>query len=160
MSIATRIAIRLAVACALTLSAFPAVALDCRLQASGLVFGAYDPLSRVPADSAGSVTVSCTGPPGTPVVYVLRLSAGSSGTFGPRTMRSGTRWSLTYNLYTNAARTLVWGDGSGGSEVVSDSFALSAPSTSRVHPVHGRLFARQNVPPGTYVDTLVLTVAF
>ncbi len=155
-----RIAVRLAVAWTLGLAAAPAVAVTCSLQAPGLVFGAYNPLSLTPVDSASGVTVTCTGIPGTSVVYALRLGPGGSGSFSERRMRSASQWALTYNLYTNPARTLVWGDGNGGSQVVSDAFTLSAPSASRVHPVHGRLFARQNVPPGTYVDTLVLTVDF
>lgn len=155
-----RAAGRLAVAAALALSAGPVAALGCSLQAPGLAFGAYNPLSPVPVDSASGVTVTCTGIPGMSIAYTLRLGVGGSGSFGERRMRSSDQWALTYNLYTNAARTLVWGDGNGGSQVVSDAFTLSAPSASRVHPVHGRLFARQNVPPGTYVDTLVLTVDF
>jgi spore coat protein U-like protein len=155
-----RAAVRLAFAGALALSAVPAAALSCSLQSPGLVFGAYNPLSLAPVDSASSVTVTCTALPGASIVYTLRLGPGGSGSFSERRMRSAAQWALTYNLYTNPARTLVWGDGNGGSQVVSDALTLSAPSASRVHPVYGRLFARQNVPPGTYVDTLVLTVDF
>jgi spore coat protein U-like protein len=155
-----RAAGRIAFAWALALPAAPAAALGCSLQSPGLVFGAYNPLSPVPVDSASGITVTCTGIPGTSLVYTLRLGPGGSGSFSERRLRSASQWVLTYNLYTNAARTLVWGDGNGGSQVVSEALTLSASSASRVHPVHGRLFARQNVPPGTYVDTLVLTVDF
>ena len=155
-----RIATRLAVAWSLGLTAVPAVAVTCSLQAPGLAFGAYNPLSSTPVDSASGVTVTCAGAPGTSIVYTLRLGPGGSGVFSERRMRSSEQWALTYNLYTNPARTLVWGDGNGGSQIVSDGFTLSTPSASRVHPVHGRLFARQNVPPGIYVDTLILSVDF
>jgi Uncharacterized secreted protein len=60
---------------------------------------------------------------------------------------------LAYNLYTDPSRTLVWGDGINGSDV--------SVSGSRIDlPIYGRIGARQNVPEGQYVDTIVLTISY
>lgn len=151
---------RTALALTLALAAGPVAAASCSVQPSGLTFGAYDPFSPVPLDSMGTVVVSCSGTSGALVAYTLRLGTGGSGTYTTRRLRGGTAWSLDYNLYVNPARSLVWGDGNGGSQVVGDAFRLPNRPVTRVHAIHGRLFPRQNVAPGPYTDTLVLTLEF
>lgn len=152
---------RLVAAALLALAAGPLAAASCTVQPSGLAFGAYDPFSPVPLDSMGTVLVSCSGTPGSLVAYTVRLGTGGSGSFAARRMRGNGPWSLDYNLYVNPARSLVWGDGNGGSQVVGEAFRLAHHRpVNRVHAIHGRLFPRQNVAPGPYADTLVLTLEF
>jgi spore coat protein U-like protein len=138
----------------------PAQAMQCSVQASGVEFGVYDPFSPAPTDSVGTLTVSCDGPAGIAVAFAIRIGTGGSGVYGPRTMRDGTTWQLGYNLYTSASRTLVWGDGTGASSTITDGFALSGRRVTRSYPVYGRIPARQNVAPGRYVDSLVVTLEY
>lgn len=125
----------------------------CTIQATaGPAFGVYDPLAGTPLDAAGSVTYRCT--PRKPAVW---LSPGSSGTYAARTLRSGAN-AIRYNLYLDAARTVVWGDGSGGTSV---DVANPAPGNStKSIPVYGRIPPQQDAAAGTYSDTIVVTFAF
>jgi spore coat protein U-like protein len=132
----------------------------CNVQTQSVAFGSYDVFRTAPNDSVGAVLVSCGGPQGMPVAYEIRLSGGLSGMAASRTMRSGDGWSLAYNLYADPARTVVWGDGSGGTRGLADGYLLIGPSITRRYPVYGRQFPRQNVAPGTYTDTLVVTVEY
>ena len=108
----------------------------------------------------GTITVTCGGLAGTAVAYTIRIGTGGSGVYAPRAMRDGTTWQLGYNLFTGASRTLVWGDGTGASRVVADGYALQGRSVTRSYPVYGRIPARQNVAPGRYVDSLVITLEY
>jgi len=123
-------------------------AVQCSLSAQGVAFGTYDVFSNQAADSTGNVAVTCDSP--TP--YSIAISAGSAS-FTMRTMSNGAN-RLNYNLFTDASRTAVWGDGTGGSSVVSGSAA------SANYTVFGREPARQNVGVGNYADYLVVTLVF
>jgi spore coat protein U-like protein len=119
----------------------------CWIAATGPSFGAYDPLASSPVDAAGQIQYLCTSP------ARVAISAGTSGNFASRTMQSGGAI-LTYNLYTDAARTQVWGDGTGGS---------SAPTVAGFFqsvPIYGRVPGRQDVGTGSYSDSLVVTFIF
>lgn len=137
-----------------------AQAAGCSIAASSLQFGPYDTLSLVPLDSVATVTVSCSGQPGEAVSYRIGVSAGGSGSTAARRLRGPGGAALDYNLFTNGARSLVWGDGSAGSLFVGDTLSLTGGAQQRSHPLYGRIFPRQNVGPGTYTDTLVISLEF
>jgi spore coat protein U-like protein len=82
----------------------------------------------------------------------VSLSAGF-GPFATRQMKSG-QASLFYNLFTDASHLTIWGDGSPGTSLVSFS------GTSGSRTVYGRIPAGQNVPVGTYGDTITVTLTF
>lgn len=154
---------RLGLGLALAALPVPASALlvTCTTSATGVAFGTYAPFNGTPLDSTGTVTVTCTPTlVGLLVSYSIALSAGSSGSYASRTMLSGTS-PMNYQLYTDASRSTVWGDGSGGTAVVSDSYtiALLFPVT-RNYTVYGRVPALQAVGPGTYSDSIVVTVTY
>ena len=112
-----------------------------------LAFGNYDVYSATPLDSAGTISYSC--PP--PAVPVVDISAGNSGSFSPRAMSlTGSADTLKYNVYTDAARTTVWG-----------STPLAVPQGNNLSvPFYGRIFPLQDVSVGTYTDTLIVTFNF
>lgn len=118
--------------------------------AAALGFGSYDPLSTSPVDGTSTLTYQC--PPGQEVL--ITLDAGSSGTFTARTMRQGAEV-LRYNLYLDAARTSVWGDGSGGSYAGPGVTTRAGPSTTAW--VFGRIAAGQDAVAGAYSDTIRVT---
>ncbi len=133
----------------------PAVAqlgLSCTIEASPVAFGTYDVFAASPSDSTGTVTVRCT----LGVGLSIALSAGASGTYSPRRLQGSTA-TLAYNLYTDAARTSVWGNGSGATSTV---FHLLQALTPVVTTVHARVPAGQDVRPGAYSDTVVATFSF
>jgi spore coat protein U-like protein len=153
----SRFAVRATVAvAALILSAAVARAQTCSFSAaSGVSFGSYDALETSPLDQTGSITFQCTGL-GAGTVTV-DLSTGISGTYAAREMRKGTD-SLEYNLYRNAARTLVWGNGTGG----TSHFGPFTPADGMDETVtiFGRIPARQASPVGAYSATVTVTINF
>lgn len=98
--------------------------------------------------TTGTVEVSC----GASASYTISLSAGF-GTFASRVMTGGAS-QLDYNLFTDSQRVTVWGDGTAGSTTVS------ATGTGASYTVYGLIPARQNVPAGSYSDTITVTVTY
>jgi spore coat protein U-like protein len=122
---------------------------------TSLAFGAYDPASATPADSTGTFSYSCTSARVRPVV--VELSAGTAGSFSSRQMSFGAE-RLSYNLFTTGARSVVWGDGTGGSQTVSS--VPSGPTHGATLTIYGRITAGQWVAAGTYGDTIVVTLNY
>lgn len=137
---------------------------DCAISTTGVSFGNYDPLVTTNTDATGNLTVVCTHISGgaTRVNYTVDLSAGSSGSYAQRRMRAGTAI-LNYNLFDSAARTRIWGNGTGGTTRVAGSLLVN-PGANRVvqaaHPIYGRIPAMQAVATGNYSDAIVVTMTF
>lgn len=124
------------------------------VSATGVSFGIY--LATQTSFSNGTVTVACGDNRSLPS-FTISLSPGNGGGFNPRRMISGT-YRLNYNLYTNAADTIVWGDGTGGS--VSQSYNGGANLTHVSFTAYGKLPASQYVAASHYLDTIVVTVTY
>lgn len=127
---------------------FATEAWSCSVTASNIDFGDYDVFALSTPDAEGVVNVSCD------VSYTVKLNAGqnSVGAFWPRKMRLSGGWpTIDYNLYRDAARQEVWGDGT-GSTFIQAGFATAQ------FTVFGRLPAGQNVRVGLYVDTVIVTL--
>jgi spore coat protein U-like protein len=152
---------------ALYLAAFskPAAALcdgtacTCTVSVGGNVaFGNYNPLPGTSWDATGSFTVSCSPIVGT-VTYTAALSTGSGNSYSPRQMKAGAH-ALKYNLYTDSARTVVWGDGTGGTQTQGATSPLG-PSYSQSYNVYGRIQAnQQSTSIGSYSDSITITVTY
>lgn len=123
-------------------------AATCSLSVQGVSFGSYDTFSNAALDSTGDIGVSCDV--STP--YTIALSPGG-GSYALRVMSSGAH-TLNYNLYTDATRTTVWGDGTGGTATVGGSAA------SANYTVYGRISASQNAYVGSYSDIITVTLNF
>ena len=137
-----------ATAAALVLACLPAEA--CDVEVAPLSFGSINPLDRMDSDSATVLTVTCPSD----TSFSAAASAGN-GTFAERRMTSGSS-ALAYQLYVEASRSLVWGDGTAGTSVISGS-AGPAGATSNVF---GRVPAQPFAVPGAYGDTLVVTITY
>lgn len=133
---------------ALLLLAAPALAADCTVNASGVAFGNYDVFSPAALNGAGTVSVTCSPA----ISYSVGLSTGN-GSYSQRLLLSGSA-TLDYNLYTDASRSVVWGDGTSGTSTVGGN------GESVDHTVYGRIPAQQNVTTGSYGDTIIVTVTF
>lgn len=123
---------------------------NCTLSTQGVSFGNYNILSPNPTDSTGLIEVTCTPQ----AAYTISLSPGSSGTYTERTMLNG-QHSLSYNLYTTATHSFIWGDGSGNSTTVS---GLAA--NTQTQDIYGRIPPGQDVAVGSYGDTITITIEF
>jgi spore coat protein U-like protein len=130
----------------------------CSMNATPISFGNYDVFSVVPLDAVGTITINC---PWSVRRATVTLSVSStSGTFNPRRMRrSAGPDLLDYNVYTDVARTAIFGDGTGGTRLVR----RTRPPGPGVRwnasiSMYGRIPPGQDVSVGTYSDTLTATV--
>ena len=68
---------------------------------------------------------------------------------------------LNYLIFADNGYTQVWGDGTGGSTVVSDSYTMNAHSTSRTYPMYGRIPAGQSqTTAGAYNANVTVTLKY
>ncbi|MFQ5598017.1 MAG: spore coat U domain-containing protein, partial [Nitrospiria bacterium] len=126
---------------------------------TGIIFSNYDVFSPLALNSTGTVSVTCPGPGRTRVTITIGPSPNSGG-FIPRQMKHSILPDfLSYNLYTNAAGTRVWGDGTSGTRVVRRRVRASRRRPRpRIVTVFGIVPPMQNVAAGSYSDILTVTV--
>lgn len=138
-------------------AAAAAPARACTISASGVAFGAYDPLAAGADNGTGPISLAC---PTNANSVIIALSTGTSGTYTARTMRSGGNI-LNYQLYRDSARTQVWGNGTAGTFTQTLTGGTTGGGTRNYSTtVYGRITALQNVPAGAYLDTITVTVTF
>lgn len=134
-----------------------AYALTCQIvRIDAVFFGLYDPFYNGHTDSTGAVVFRCSDVQPTDSV-VVEIDRGGSGTFSPRKM-SGGSWDLVYNLYLDAARTVVWGDGTSGTGRYGPS--LPPENEDVTVTIYGRAPSRQNLGAASYQDDLVVTLVY
>ena len=133
------------------LAGAPAEAAKCTISATPIAFGAYNVFNTAPVDSVGSLLFNCTGAKN----VSIEISQGQSGTFQPRALRQGGE-SLYYNLFLDPSRSIVWGNGSGGTQTyVTDPGKEDVTVT-----IYGRIPPQQDISHGTYGDSVVVTINF
>lgn len=114
-------------------------------------FASYSSASATPTDTTSTFQFVCN--PGNPRVTVT-LSTGA-GTFAQRQMTiAGFPDRLNYNLYQDAARTIIWGDGTPPSQSDRND------RENRFYTIYGRIPAGQWVAAGTYRDTIIITLNY
>ncbi len=129
----------------------------CSATATTLTFNAYTPGAGAKANNS-TISVKCTK--NTP--YTIALNGGTTvgGTIAQRLLASGAN-TLQYNLFTTAALNQVFGDGTGTSKTVAGTGAGVA--TANTVTVFGQLpdnAVNQAGVPGTYTDTITVTVTY
>lgn len=156
---------RFAWACAWLAGAAPALAAPtCGVLATPLVFGPYDTLLNQVVQVNATVTVSCIQLIGTIHAIPYTVSLGPSATSGSMARALGGPMGarLHYTLYTSAARSTVWGDGTGGTATVPGSITPGALgiAVAQAHTVYGSIPALQTVRAGLYSDSILVTVDY
>ncbi|MBV9576750.1 MAG: spore coat protein U domain-containing protein [Gammaproteobacteria bacterium] len=132
----------------------------CTISSSTFNFGAYSPLNSSPTAGTSNLSVTCSALLASlNVSYVISLNTGSSGNYTNRTMKFSSS-NLNYNIYTTVAHSTVWGDGTSSTGTISDNYTLSVLSMTRMYTMFGLIPALQNLPAGTYTDSITATVTF
>lgn len=129
------------------------VASSCKVTATDLGFGAYDPLAAA-LDGTSTITATCTAQ--TP--YTIGLDAGlnAGGTTTRRMKGDDTATTLlSYELYSDTTRSAIWG-ALGGTTVAHSALTGGA----LYYTVYGRIPASQYVPAANYADTVTVTVTY
>jgi len=117
-------------------------------------FGTYFALGG-DVNRQGNLNFTCL-PTGLEVLvsYTLQISPGLSGDQLNRRMYFGGS-SLRYNLFKDAARTQVFGDGNSGTGTVAGTCA-----TLCTVPVYGRLYGAQSGTAGPHSDAITVQINF
>lgn len=136
----------------------------CSVASTALAFGTFSSLDEGPRDSESVLTVDCYSTVGSEsAAYEIALGEGSAGSVAPRQLQSAND-QLAYNLYTDEARSVVWGSGSGsGSGTVTGNLELSAANVtnSAGYIIFGRILAGQTEAHiGSYTDNVTITVRY
>ena len=101
-------------------------------------------------DAQGAVVVKCSA--GTP--YKVGLDNGANAVGTQRNMKMGTSNLIAYDLYTTAARNVLWTD------VAGTPVSGTGDNTNQPLPVFGRVSGSTNVPAGAYIDTVTATLSY
>jgi len=126
------------------------VVASCNVVGGTLAFGNYDPTAAGPTDGSLQISVRCTRG----VSATVGLSLGSNAAGSTRRMTNGGNF-LSYELYKDPPRTMVWGNSG------ADLVPYTAASNGWVNfTVQGRVSALQDVPVGPLADTVTITVTF
>lgn len=122
--------------------------------APNIAFGSIAILPGAQIDTTATISYSLCGSNGTVKRNCTSYGAGANSDSGSRRMASGSTNRLRYQLYSDAARTVVWGsevDGYADGTAVAVDFT----PTSGTRVVYARILASQTTaPPGTYTDTV------
>jgi spore coat protein U-like protein len=122
----------------------------CSVSAGTLGFGAYS--SAAASLSSAAVTVNCSSGG----AYQVSLGAGANASGGTRRMAGPAASFLSYQLFSDAARLVAWGDGSAHGARVSGTGTGAAQTLT----VYGRIPAGQSAAPGSYTDSVLVTVEY
>lgn len=128
-------------------------AAHCTISTTSVSFGSYDVFASTPTDTTGTVSFTCTGN----ADVTITLSKGGGSTFNPRTLNGGAD-TLNYNLFRDAARTTIWGDGTGSTATYT---LVNVPNNAAQNlTIYGRIPAAQDVSAGTYTDSVTVNIDF
>jgi spore coat protein U-like protein len=122
----------------------------CAISASPLAFGTYQASAN--RDATAAVAVNCTNS----APYQVSLGSGQNVSGGTRRMSSSAAGFLGYSLYSNNARTTLWGDGT----AIGAKLGGIGSGSSQSLTVYGRIPANQYTRPGSYSDSVFVTVEY
>ena len=122
------------------------------ISATPVSFGLYSVFRAEPTDSTGALSFMCTGATGN-----VSIGLSGAGADGARAMTSGAE-SMAYNIYMDAGRTQVWGDGTSGAGPAV--YSRPADATTMTAVMYGRVFAGQDIMTGSYSTSLIATINF
>ena len=132
------------------------VAKACAIRAADLNMGTWDGTGNL--NGASTISVKCST--GTPYTVALNEGLNSSGLVADRKLANAGD-TLAYNLYTDSARTQVWGE-TIGTDTVPGTGNGMANANERDITVYSRIALAdlQAAKPGTYNDTVTATVEY
>jgi len=119
--------------------------------ASTLNFGTQGVLSAN-VDQTSAIQVQCTST--TPYNIGLDAGTGAGATVTTRKLTGGGA-TINYSLYSDSARTSVWGNTIGTNTVASTGTGAAQSFT-----VYGRIPSQTTPAPATYTDTITVTVTY
>ncbi|MCY1740878.1 Csu type fimbrial protein [Ensifer sp. SL37] len=127
------------------------VVANCLIAVQNIDFGTRGVLNTN-VDASGSVTATCT--PGT--TYSISLNGGTANSAPTARKMSKGSETVTYGLYKDANRSQPWGDATTSGSTIPGT----GNGAAQVLPVYGRVPPQKTPSPGTYTDTVVVTLTY
>jgi spore coat protein U-like protein len=125
---------------------------NCTITTTNMGFTASGVLKSA-LSASSSITTRCTNGDS----WRIALNGGSSGNVAARQMqRVGGGGAVNYQLYSDSSFTTAWGDGTGGTSMVTGT----GTGNQQVISVFGRVPAQTTPQPGSYSDTITATITF
>ena len=124
---------------------------QCRVETTDMDFGTQGLLLNA-VDSTSAVRVRCSNQ----TAFTVQLNDGLHAAGGNRRMRSASNNFLIYELFRDPARNQRWGS-SAGQRAAGTGIG---PGNIIELPVYGRVPAAPAAAPGSYSDTITVTVEF
>jgi spore coat protein U-like protein len=129
----------------------------CSATAATLAFPNYTPGAGAQIGNT-SISVKCTK--NTPFTVALNAGSTTGDAFAQRLMGSGAN-TLQYNLYTTAALATIFGDGTGGTGTIAGTgLGVATANTVQVFGQVPDSATNQAAVPGSYSDTITVTVSY
>lgn len=127
---------------------------SCTVAAAPFAFGNYNGLAGGNHDASASIDATCTF--GTTYSIALDAGLGTAATPSNRKLTGPGGALLLYGLFTDAPRSILWGDSTAGTGWITDTGnGVAQPVT-----IYGRIPPGQAVAPGSYSDTVTVTLTY
>ena len=122
----------------------------CTVSSTAMSFGSY---SGAVNNSTSTISATCSDA----TSYTIGLNAGKSNgaTITNRAMTGPAGALLHYGLYSDAARTVNWGNTAATNWVTGSGNGATQSVT-----VYGQIPAGQSIAPGSYSDTIIATLTY
>ncbi len=124
----------------------------CNVSSTSVAFPAQSVLASG-VNQTGTVVVTCTNT--TPYNVELDQGAGSGATVTNRLMTGPSSATVAYGLYQDSGHTTNWGKTDG-----TDTVAGTGNGSAQTLTVYGHIAAQTTPAPGSYADTVNVTVTF
>lgn len=131
---------------------------NCHLSTTPLNFGSASLLTSN-VDATATLTVQCTN--STP--YSIGLDGGANASGSQRRMLNGASNYISYNLYTDAARSAAWSTTTSASSCTNGGGTCvlgTGTGSNQSVTVYGRVPPQISPAVGTYTDTVIATITF
>jgi spore coat protein U-like protein len=131
-----------------------AQAQSCTVSMPAMAFGNVNVLPGTAVDTTTTLTVTCSGGSGNTRRICISIGAGSANDATSRQMNGPSANKAKYDLYSNSARTQLWGSWQTGYDTAGVQIDVAKSSTTNV-TVYGRFLASQpTIVAGAYSSTL------
>jgi len=125
---------------------------SCSATMSSFSFGIFSPLTQTGRLAQSFVSFHCPYE-----VAEIDLSSGTSGDYAARSMTSGNdrQTAIAYNIYLDAGRTVVFGDGAAG----SSAYVPGGGVSQGTFPIYAEIaWGQSKVVASDYSDSLSITI--
>jgi spore coat protein U-like protein len=135
-----------------TLNTSATVTKDCTVSANPLSFGSSVGVLSSAITATTTISATCTNTGS----YTIALNKGVNGSLTNREMTSSGGAVVNYQLYMDSGYSIIWGDGTSGTSTTG----ATGTGSSQSYTVYGEVPAQTTPAPGSYSDTITVTVSY